>query len=79
MKVRKTFLLLLIILTTGVLLPALVSASPSEQFYQRGGHIYDDWGIFRTRGFGADGFMAVTSILSSHGRAWGRTQTWLGS
>ena len=61
MKVRKTFLLLLIILTTGVLLPALVSASPSEQFYQRGGHIYDDWGIFRTRGFGADGFMAVSS------------------
>ena len=61
MKVSRTFLLLLIILTMGALLPSLASASPSEQFYQRGGHIYDDWGIFRTRGVGADGFMALTS------------------
>lgn len=60
MKIRKTFLLLLIILTMGALLPSSANASPSEQFYQRDEHIYDDWGIFRTRSVGADGFMALT-------------------
>ena len=60
MKIRKTFLLLLIILTMGALLPSSANASPSEQFYQRGEHIYDEWGIFRTRSVGTDGFMALT-------------------
>ena len=60
MKIRKTFLLLLIILTMGTLLPSSANASPSEQFYQRGEHIYDEWGIFRTRSVGTDGFMALT-------------------
>mgnify|MGYP001061633489 CR=1 FL=1 len=52
---------LLAALAMGLFLPSLTSASPSERFYQREGHIYDDWGIFRTTGGGANGFLALTA------------------
>ena len=61
MTLKVTFLLLLAALAIGVLVPSLTSASPSENFYRREGHIYDDWGIFRTTGVGANGFLAITA------------------
>jgi len=61
MTLRMMLLLLLLALIIGVLVPSLTSASPSERFYQREGHTYDDWGIFRTTGVGANGFLAITS------------------
>ena len=54
-------MLLLLAITTWLFLPSLTSGSPSENFYQREGHIYDDWGISRTTSVGADGFFALTS------------------
>ena len=45
----------------GLFVPSLAYASVSEQFFQRGIHISDDWGIFRTRATGADGFLGITS------------------
>jgi len=49
----------------GVLLAAVgtagyASAFPSEGFYERGGDIFDDWEICRTRTFGEDGFYQIT-------------------
>jgi len=55
------FIVLLAVLTIGLLVPSLTSASPSERFYQREGHTYDDWNIFRTTGVGVNGFLALTS------------------
>jgi hypothetical protein len=48
-------------LVVAMVMPSLALASSSEQFYRRGGHIFDDWGIFRTRGGGANGFFGLTS------------------
>ncbi len=45
----------------GTLLPSLAQAASSEQLYRLGRHIYDDWGVFRTRGDGPDGFLALTT------------------
>ena len=61
MTLKMMFILLLAALIIGLLVPSLTSASPSENFYKREGHIYDDWGIFRTTGVGANGFLAITS------------------
>ncbi|MQF48918.1 hypothetical protein FIM08_03355 [SAR202 cluster bacterium AC-647-N09_OGT_505m] len=41
--------------------PSLTSAYSSESFYLQEGHLYDDWGIFRTTGAGANGFLGLTS------------------
>ena len=40
--------------------PPSVHATSSEQFFNQDGHIHDDWGIYRTRATGADGFLSVT-------------------
>lgn len=61
MKVRKTVLLLLVVFAAGAVWPQFVSASPSDEFFQSGGHIYDEWGVFRTRIGGSDGFLAFTA------------------
>jgi hypothetical protein len=50
---------------TLVLLAGLGSASyawafPSEGFQERGGDVFDDWEICRTRAFGEDGFYQLT-------------------
>ena len=42
-------------------IPVHAHAAASEQFFRDGDEIYDDWGIFRTRGHGSDGFLGVTS------------------
>jgi hypothetical protein len=55
------FFLLLLIITTSLMAPSLTSAYSSESFYRQESHLYDDWGIFRTTGAGADGFLGLTS------------------
>ena len=42
-------------------MPSLAHAYASEQLFRLGNDIYDDWGIFRTRANGTDGFLGVTS------------------
>ncbi|MDP6495980.1 MAG: transglutaminase domain-containing protein, partial [Dehalococcoidia bacterium] len=62
MPLRKMLLPSLLVITIVICVPSLTNASPSEQFYTRGRHIYDDWGISRTKSAGADGFLALTSL-----------------
>ncbi len=56
-------------------------ASPSSDFYKSGGEGYDDWGLYRTRCWGEDGFFQVTetdfrpaiafeSLGELKGKAW---------
>ena len=61
MKPSKARLLSLGCLVAAVLIPSIALASASEQFFQRGGHVSDDWGVFRTRASGTNGFLGVTS------------------
>jgi hypothetical protein len=61
LKFVKSLPFLLVIMTIGAILPSLVQAAPSEQLYRLGRHIYDEWGVFRTRGDGIDGFLGVTT------------------
>ena len=61
MSIKKALLSLLMILVVGAFLPALAHAASSEQFHRSGSHIFDDWGVFRTRSAGADGFLAITA------------------
>ena len=44
-----------------VILPANAHASSSDQFSRDGIHVYDDWGISRTRAAGSNGFLGITS------------------
>jgi hypothetical protein len=61
MALRMMLLPLLLAITMGLFVPSLTSAFPSDQFYQRERHIYDDWGISRTTGVAPDGFLALTA------------------
>ena len=61
MTLRMMLVPLLLALSLVTLLPSLTSAYPSEKLYNRGVHIYDDWGIFRTTSVGADGYLGRTS------------------
>ena len=58
---KKMFLLPLLIITMVLMVPSLTSAFSSDGFYRQERHLYDDWGIFRTTGAGADGFLGMTS------------------
>ena len=53
-------LLTLSCLGVGVVVPSLAYATASENFFRRGGHISDDWGVVRTRASGTDGFLRWT-------------------
>ena len=58
---RVGVLLSLIVVLLAVAATAgYASAFPSEDCYERGGHIFDDWEICRTRAFGEDGFYQIT-------------------
>ncbi|MEE8442453.1 MAG: transglutaminase domain-containing protein [Dehalococcoidia bacterium] len=61
MRRSKALLVVLCCLIFGVLVPSLAYAFSSENFIRRGRHIVDDWGVFRTRANGADGFLGITS------------------
>ena len=54
-------ILLLLTVTMSLMVPSVTSAFSSESFHRQDGHVYDDWGIFRTTGAGVDGFLGITS------------------
>lgn len=51
---------LIFILVAGLAATGYVSATPSASFYEKNGEVFDDWGIYRTRAFGEDGFYQIT-------------------
>jgi hypothetical protein len=62
MKRAGVLLSLIVVLLAGVATAGYASAFPSEGFYQKGGDIFDDWQICRTKAFGEDGFYQITEI-----------------
>ena len=60
MKRAWVLLGLIVVLLAAVATAGYASAFPSEGFYERGGDIFDDWEICRTRAFGEDGFYQIT-------------------
>jgi hypothetical protein len=62
MKRARVLLGLIVVLLAAVATAGYASAFPSEGFYERGGHIFDDWEICRTTAFGEDGFYQITEI-----------------
>ena len=61
MRLVKAIFLLSVCLVMLGGIPVLAHAAVSEQFFRDGDEIYDDWGVFRTRADGSDGFLGVTS------------------
>ena len=45
----------------GLVFPAVALATVSDGFFRSSGHIYDDWGIFRTTASGPKGFLSITN------------------
>jgi len=62
MKRARVLLGLIVVLLAAVATAGYASAFPSEGLYERGGDIFDDWEICRTRSFGEDGFYQITEI-----------------
>jgi len=60
MKRAGVLLGLIVVLLAAVATAGYASAFQSEGLYERGGHIFDDWEICRTRVFGEDGFYQIT-------------------
>jgi hypothetical protein len=50
-----TVVLIIVAATAGY-----ASAFPSAGFYEKGGNLFDDWEICRTKAFGEDGFYQIT-------------------
>ncbi len=48
------------ILILGLMLASPALATSSEKFFERGGEVYDSFGISRTRSTGEDGFLQLT-------------------
>jgi hypothetical protein len=64
MKKAKVLLGLIVILLAAVATAGYASAFSSESFYEKGGNIFDDWEICRTRALGEDGFYQITETGS---------------
>jgi len=60
MKRAGVLLGLIVVLLAAVATAGYASAFSSEGFYEKGGNIFDDWEICRTRAFGEDGFYQIT-------------------
>lgn len=60
-KLNNTLLLTALFLGALVVAPTIAIASGSANLFERNGHVYDDWGVFRTRANGVDGFLGITS------------------
>jgi hypothetical protein len=60
MKTTWVLLGLIVILLAAVATAGYASAFSSEGFYEKGGNIFDDWEICRTRALGEDGFYQIT-------------------
>ncbi len=57
---KKTWLLLGLILVAGLAATGYASATPSAGFHEINGEVFDDWDICRTRAFGEDGFYQIS-------------------
>jgi len=62
MKNFKVFISLILVLVAGLAVTGYVSATPSASFHEKNGDVFDDWGIYRTRGFGEDGFYQISEV-----------------
>ena len=58
---RTTLLLsLILVMIGGLATTGYVSATPTTDFRERNGDVFDDWGICRTRASGEDGFYQIS-------------------
>jgi hypothetical protein len=57
---RAVLFILILVFIAGLGSAGHAWAFPSEGFQERGGEVFDDWEICRTRAFGEDGFYQVT-------------------
>ncbi|MFC1916153.1 transglutaminase domain-containing protein [Chloroflexota bacterium] len=60
MKKLKVLLSLILVLVAVLAATGYASATPSADFREKDGDVFDDWGICRTRAFGEDGFYQVS-------------------
>ena len=60
MKRIGVLLSLIFIFVAGLAVTGYASATPSAEFQEINGELFDDWGICRTRGFGEDGFYQIS-------------------
>ncbi len=60
MKRIEVLISLILVLVAGLAATGYASATPSTDFHERNGEIFDDWGICRTRAFGEDGFYQIS-------------------
>jgi predicted transglutaminase-like cysteine proteinase len=58
---RKIAIIIGLVLLAGLLTAGYAWASPSENFTEKNGDVFDDWEICRTRAFGSDGFYQISS------------------
>jgi len=59
-KGRRVLIVLGVVLALALVATGYVSATPSADFYEEDGEVYDDWAICRTRAYGDDGFYQVS-------------------
>jgi hypothetical protein len=57
---RKIAIIIGLVLILALLTAGYAWASPSENFSEKNGHVFDDWEICRTRAFGTDGFYQLS-------------------
>jgi len=60
MKKIKVLVGLILVLIAVLAATGYVAATPSSGFHEVNGDVFDDWGIFRTRAFGEDGFYQIS-------------------
>ncbi len=60
MKKARIIIISVSLLLVGVATTHQVWATPSADFNETGGEVFDDWGIYRTRAFGKDGFYQLS-------------------
>jgi transglutaminase-like putative cysteine protease len=59
-RVKLSIILTALLLTAGLATTNYAWATPSANFNELDGEVFDDWGIFRTRAFGEDGFYQLS-------------------
>ena len=57
---KKALAATALILILGLIPVSPAIATSSERFFERGGEVYDSFGISRTRSTGEDGFLQLT-------------------
>jgi len=60
MKKIEVLLILMLVMVAGLTATSYVSATPSADFTETNGDIFDSWGVCRTRASGEDGFYQLS-------------------